>query len=175
MRTKPSTINRSVRAQENLADANLQAAGAAFMHADQQHRKLLLAQPSFKRAVYRRAAPSPARTSAPTYKEGPGARLITPGPQRPHPSPWGVQDEVAAKNPGNPRLAGRAQHRHGRRSDPLSGERHQGTKSLCDSGEVRRVLSAILRGEIVGSASGCLFLRIKLSLTVIEHNCATND
>ena len=29
------------------------------------------------------------------------------------------------------------------------------TKSLCDSGETRRVLSAILRGEIVGSAGGC--------------------
>src|ERR1700730_2784833 len=28
MRTKPSTINRSVRAQENLVDASLQAAGS---------------------------------------------------------------------------------------------------------------------------------------------------
>jgi hypothetical protein len=46
MRTKPSTINRSVRAQENLADASPLGCGAAFMHADRQHRKLLLAQPS---------------------------------------------------------------------------------------------------------------------------------
>jgi hypothetical protein len=30
----------------------------------------------------------------------------------------------------------------------------QGTKSLRDSGEVRHVLSAILRGEIVGSEGG---------------------
>ena len=30
----------------------------------------------------------------------------------------------------------------------------QCTKSLCDSGEVWRVLSAILRGEIVGSEDG---------------------
>ena len=28
------------------------------------------------------------------------------------------------------------------------------TKSLCDNGEVRRVLRAILRGEIVGSEGG---------------------
>jgi hypothetical protein len=41
MRTKPSTINRSVRAQENLADASPLGCGAAFMHADRQHRKLL--------------------------------------------------------------------------------------------------------------------------------------